>query len=419
MNGLYELHFHGNRQEIEKEKQRKRELMSYFPKTLGTVDETKYVLQDDDKPKQTDYFESKPVSPLTSPAPSKNEPIPGIAGIGGLQSEKPKKDDNAQTMAQGLANWGNNGNAIGFGNGKDVATSLSPQNDKNETKAPKSPFDFDGNSIREENIPFNHGIQFPGLGAVGGNQPRTTAERNDSLGLEKDKIENSIDSVCNINDKSNFDLNKNNSSSNSKRRLKVHGKPRTKDYAVQINTLIGNLPVAAANILKQLGVGIDIADNLYTTTDNGEYKKRNGIYLDQNNRIVIDSKHVDEYTLISEVFHAAQDQLEMTGTGKSNLEFQEHVIKDLYFKQLERKSNDYDHSKGISTTDDNNYVNFIEDVLNEDGVLDLANFLSNINSYFDEFQKYYARSGAYQEPGIENFDYKWKKILDLFGIEYK
>lgn len=201
--------------------------------------------------------------------------------------------------------------------------------------------------------------------------------------------------------------------------MKVHGKPRTKDYAVQINTLIGNLPVTAANILKQLGVGIDIADNLYTTTDKGEYKKRNGIYLDQNNRIVIDSKHVDEYTLISEVFHAAQDLLGMTGTGKSNLEFQEHVIKDLYFKQLERKSNDYDHSKGISTTDDNNYVNFIEDVLNEDGVLDLANFLSNINSYFDEFQKYYARSGAYQEPGIENFDYKWKKILDLFGIEYK
>ena len=81
MNGLYELHFHGNRQEIEKEKQRKRELMSYFPKTLGTVDETKYVLQDDDKPKQTDYFESKPVSPLTPPAPSKNEPMSGIGGI--------------------------------------------------------------------------------------------------------------------------------------------------------------------------------------------------------------------------------------------------------------------------------------------------------------------------------------------------
>ena len=189
---------------------------------------------------------------MTPPAPSKNEPMPGIGGIGGLQSEKPKKDDNAQTMAQGLANWGNNGNAIGFGNGKDVATSLSPQ----ETKAPKSPFDFDGNTAKEENIPFNHGIanwgnkektlgfgngkdvaaflmpkkenagttaptslfgfdgntakeenipfnhgiQFPGLGAVGGKQPRKTTETNDSLGLESMEIENRLDSVL-YNDK--------------------------------------------------------------------------------------------------------------------------------------------------------------------------------------------------------------------------
>ena len=418
MDELYELHFHGNRQEIENEKQRKRELMSHFPKMLGTVDETIYVLHDDEKQKQTDYFESKPVSPLTV-APAKDEPQFNIRGIGEQQSEKPKKEESFQTALHGIANFGNKENPLGFGNWKSASTLFGPQKEKNEIKVPELPFDFDGNTAKEEDIPFQRGIQIPGLSTVGGKQPRTTTVRNDSLGLEKDKIENRIDSVWNINDKSNFDLNKNNSSSTSKRRLKVHGKPRTKDYAVQINTLIGNLPVAAANILKQLGVGIDIADNLYTTTDNGEYKKRNGIYLDQNNRIVIDSKHVDEYTLISEVFHAAQDQLEMTGTGKSNLEFQEHVIKDLYFKQLERKSNDYDHSKGISTTDDNNYVNFIEDVLNEDGVLDLANFLSNINSYFDEFQKYYARSGAYQDPGIENFDYKWKKILDLFGIEYK
>ena len=53
MDELYELHFHGNRQEIESEKLKKRELMSYFPKRLGTVDETKYVLQDDDKNMRT------------------------------------------------------------------------------------------------------------------------------------------------------------------------------------------------------------------------------------------------------------------------------------------------------------------------------------------------------------------------------
>ena len=34
-------YFRGNRQEIENEKQRKRELMFYFPKMLGTVDKTR------------------------------------------------------------------------------------------------------------------------------------------------------------------------------------------------------------------------------------------------------------------------------------------------------------------------------------------------------------------------------------------
>ncbi len=399
MNELYELHFHGNRREIEKEKQRKRELMSHFPKMLGTVDETRYVLVDDDnKSKFENSFGDKEVDVL---------PVAVISD----ESEKTKEQ-------KSISSFDNNRKTISFDSWKEGSMFLEPKKE-NRTVAQKLPFDFDGNTAKEEENPFQSGIQIPELGTVGGNQPRRTTERNDSLGLEKDKIENGIDSVWNINDKSNFDLNKNNSSSNSKRKLKVHGKPRTKDYAVQINTLIGNLPVTAANILKQLGVGFEIADNLYTTTDKGEYKKRNGIYLDQNNRIVIDSKHVDEYTLISEVFHAAQDMLGMTGIGKSNLEFQEHVIKDLYFKQFERKSNDYDHSKGFSTTDDNNYVNFIENVLNEDGVLDLAYFLSNINSYFDEFQKYYARSGAYQEPGVDDFNYNWKVILDLFGIKYK
>ena len=394
MEQSYIEYFHGNNREIENEKQRKRELMSHFPKTLGTVDETRYVLQDDDKANIWSHYGER------------NVDHPTLAVISN-ESEK-SKEQKDETTAK----------TISFDSWKEDSSFLGPKKE-NRKIAAKSPFDFDGNTAKEENISFNHGIQFPGLGAVGGNQPRTTAERNDSLEVEKDKIENSIDPVCNINDKSNFDLNKNNSSSNSKRKLKVHGKPRTKDYAVQINTLIGNLPVAAADILKQLGVGIDIADNLYTTTDKGEYKKRNGIYLGQNNRIVIDSKHVDEYTLISEVFHAAQDQLEMTGTGKSNLEFHEHVIKDLYFGQKFRKTGDYKYFKGLSATDDEEYANFISNGFDNNGNLYLNNFLMHINSYFDKFQEYYSGSGAYQEPGVDNFSYNWKVILDLFGIKYK
>ena len=413
MNGLYELHFHGNRQEIEKEKLRKRELMSYFPKTLGTVDETRYVLQDDDKPKQTDYFESKPVSPLTPPAPSKNEPMPGIGGIGGLQSEKPKKDDNAQTMAQGLANWGNNGNAIGFGNGKDVATSLSPQNDKNETKAPKSPFDFDGNTAKEEGNPF----QFHGLGTATGSKPRTTTVKNDSWRLEGRKIESVADTVWNTN--SSLGLDKNNQPPTAKTRLYVHGKPRTKDYAVQIDTLIGNLPVAASNILKQHVAEIEVLDNLYTTTDKGEYRKRNGIYLDKSNRIYIDSKHVNESTMFSEVVHVVQDHLGMTGIGKSNLEFQEHVIKDLYYNQKRRKLNGGNGYDEHSASKDNDYIFLMDTAIDKEGVLDLNKFLAGINKFINSFQEEYVPSNSYQTPAVEGFKYNWIKLLQIFGIEYK
>ena len=413
MNGLYELHFHGNRQEIEKEKLRKRELMSYFPKTLGTVDETKYVLQDDDKPKQTDYFESKPVSPLTPPAPSKNEPMPGIGGIGGLQSEKPKKDDNAQTMAQGLANWGNNGNAIGFGNGKDVATSLSPQNDKNETKAPKSPFDFGGNTAKEEGNPF----QFHGLGTATGSKPRTTTVKNDSWRLEGRKIESVADTVWNTN--SSLGLDKNNQPPTAKTRLYVHGKPRTKDYAVQIDTLIGNLPVAASNILKQHVAEIEVLDNLYTTTDKGEYRKRNGIYLDKSNRIYIDSKHVNEHTMFSEAVHVVQDHLGMTGIGKSNLEFQEHVIKDLYYNQKRRKLNGDNGYDEHSASKDNDYIFLMDTAIDKEGVLDLNKFLAGINKFINSFQEEYVPSNSYQTPAVEGFKYNWIKLLQIFGIEYK
>ena len=397
-------YFHGNNLEIENEKQRKRELMSYFPKTLGTVDETRYVLQDDDKPKQTDYFESKPVSPLTPPAPSKNEPMPGIGGIGGLQSEKPKKDDNAQTMAQGLANWGN---------WKSASTLFSLQKEKNETKAPKSPFDFGDNTAKEEGNPF----QFHGLGTATGSKPRTTTVKNDSWRLEGRKIESVADTVWNTN--SSLGLDKNNQPPTAKTRLYVHGKPRTKDYAVQIDTLIGNLPVAASNILKQHVAEIEVLDNLYTTTDKGEYRKRNGIYLDKSNRIYIDSKHVNEHTMFSEAVHVVQDHLGMTGIGKSNLEFQEHVIKDLYYNQKRRKLNGDNGYDEHSASKDNDYIFLMDTAIDKEGVLDLNKFLAGINKFINSFQEEYVPSNSYQTPAVEGFKYNWIKLLQIFGIEYK
>ena len=416
MNGLYELHFHGNRQEIEKEKLRKRELMSYFPKTLGTVDETKYVLQDDDKPKQTDYFESKPVSPLTPPAPSKNEPMPGIGGIVGLQSEKPKKDDNAQTMAQGLANWGNNGNAIGFGNGKDVATSLNPQNEKNETKAPKSPFDFGDNTAKEEGNPF----QFPGLRSVGSNRPRTTAERNDTLGLESKEIERIADSLKTVNVNNNTKTVSNNAVT-TKPYIKpgLYGENPDRDFTDDLRKIKQELPPIAASILNNSGIEIVVLDNMFSVDENGVVTPRIGRYYASKNKIYLDSWHVDKRTLLSEAIHAVQDYLGMTGTGKSNLEFQEHVIKDLYYHHNYRKTKDIEYLNGISTTKNNDYIDLINNALDENGVLDLNKFLSEINYYFDEFQSHYKTSDSYQTQGVKNFNYNWIKLLHIFDIEYK
>ena len=73
MRELYELHFHGNRQEIETEKQRKRELMSYFPKTLGTFDETKYVLQDDNKPGAENHYDKMNFAPSPTVISNRSE----------------------------------------------------------------------------------------------------------------------------------------------------------------------------------------------------------------------------------------------------------------------------------------------------------------------------------------------------------
>ena len=421
MNEIYELNFHGNRQEIETEKLKMRELMSHFPKALGTVDETKYVLQDDDKPKLADYFESNPISPLTPPAPTKNEPMPGIGGIGGLQSEKPKKDDNAQTMARGLANWGNKENTLGFGNGKDVAAFLSPQKETNETEVSKSPFDLGGNTAKEEKWSFDPGVQFQGFGAVTSSKPRTKTVKNDSLRLEKSNIENIADSLKTVNVNNNTNTVSNNVAT-TKPYVKpglYGGKPK-KDYSNELNKLKQDLPPIAASILENSGTKIVVLDNMFSVTEDGEIIKRAGRYFADKKKIYLDSKKTDDrYAFISEAIHAVQDYLGMTGLGKSNLEFQEHVIKDLYFKRQYIVDDKYENYQSYSISTDREYDDFITSLFDENKVLDLNKFLSNINHFMVHFQKKYEVSNSYQAPAINNFNYNWIKLLHIFGIGYK
>ena len=52
--------------------------------------------------------------------------------------------------------------------------------------------------------------------------------------------------------------------------------------------------------------------------------------------------------------------------------------------------------KGLSTTDDSHYIDFIKDAFDENNILNLNYFLSRIDSYFNEFQQYYSQSNSYQ-----------------------
>jgi hypothetical protein len=147
---------------------------------LGTVDETRYVLVDDDnKSKFENSFGDKEVDVL---------PVAVISD----ESEKTKEQ-------KSISSFDNNRKTISFDSWKEGSMFLEPKKE-NRTVAQKIPFDFDDNTAKKENNPFQPGIQFPGLSTVGGNQPRTTTERNDSLALESMEIENRLDSVL-YNDK--------------------------------------------------------------------------------------------------------------------------------------------------------------------------------------------------------------------------
>ena len=133
-------YFRGNKQEIEKEKQRKRELMSYFPKMLGTVDETKYVLVDDDnKSKSENGFGNKEVDVL---------PVAVISD----ESEKTKEQ-------KSISSFDNNRKTISFDSWKEGSMFLEPKKG-NRTVAQKIPFDFTASPPKKRTIHSNPAFKF-------------------------------------------------------------------------------------------------------------------------------------------------------------------------------------------------------------------------------------------------------------------
>ena len=42
-----------------------------------------------------------------------------------------------------------------------------------------------------------------------------------------------------------------------------------------------------------------------------------------------------------------------------------------------------------------------------------------ISSFIEEFQKNYAQSNSYQNKGVDNYNYNWIELLNIFEIGYK
>lgn len=202
-----------------------------------------------------------------------------------------------------------------------------------------------------------------------------------------------------------------------KGKVKCRGIHPKYNYTQEINKLKQQLPLGVQGVLANSGTDIRVLDDLHVINEKGLRSEPNGIYT--SNKIRLDSKHVDFETLLAESIHAIQDNLGMTGNGISKLEFQEHVLKDIfYYYKYEFENAKW---KGLSASDSKEYFNFITKIFDINGVLDLNQFVLGISSYFDKFQENYSKSNSYQQSGKneKELDYKWSYFFDILGIQYK
>ena len=302
---------------------------------------------------------------------------------------------------------------------KQIINNFDHKNNTNTQKA-ITPFRIDDTKKRKENdltAPDYNELELENT-----NKPTKHTIANDFLKFDNKKTENKIDSIS-YNDKGEMSVTFSNDSLKTKddskqpKKVIIYGNAPIKNYDKQINELKQKLPKEALDILNRTGTEIKVIDNLHLMYSDGKRSKQQGVYT--SNKIILDSKKVNFHTLFSETVHAAQDYLGMTNYGKANLEFQEHVIKDLYNKQKLFKTGNIEYSNSESASCTKAYSDFTFRILDNDGDLILDKFLNGINSLFDEFQDSYAPSNSYQEKKIENYNYNWVKLLDIFGIQYK
>ena len=380
-------------QEIEKEKNKRSILHSLLPNLMGgKEDKTNYVLRN------YGAGNNKSNDNIT------HTPNASAKTKGAFLLENNQKEFNFESWKK---------------NAKQTINNFNPNNNANTQKT-IIPFKIDDTENRKENYLTTPNYKELELGNTNKSAKHTIVK--DTLNFDNRKTENKIDSIS-YNDKGEMSVTFSNDSlktkdnSNQPKKVIIYGNAPIKNYDKQINELKQKLPKEALDILNRTGTEIKVIDNLHLMYSDGKRSKQQGIYT--SNKIILDSKKVNFHTLFSETVHAAQDYLGMTNYGKANLEFQEHVIKDLYNTQRLLKTGNINYANSYSVTSDYKYNDFIKEIYDNNGNLILDKFLMGISSFIEEFQKNYAQSNSYQNKGVDNYNYNWVKLLDIFGIQYK
>ena len=373
-NNYQEFFLSSNPKEIEQAKKKRSALISLFPKRLGEKDETTYVLLNEEKPKQSVFFEDKTTGILNS-------------GVASNESKAPKEQQDKQTLK-----------VPGFNDGKSGMpfTNYNPEQ--------KNIFSglFNPKPQANERKPVH--------------DTKVAPAANDSLKIDSTRANAHPGSTLSTNTAHNRSADNNtaeiNDTTQSNNTLKLRYLPTKGRYTHQVNELKTQLPKGVQNVLNELGTEIRVGDELHTLDKDSVRTDRNGIY--NANKITLDSKHVNYETLFAEAMHAVQDYLGIL--GYSNAEFQEHVVKDMYFKHIGA-------GHAISTTwdEDNKFSKFMDNSFTSktNDTIDINRFLEEVPNQIEGFKERYKDYPKYSSNFKDDFNYNWIDLFNILGIPLK
>ena len=373
-NNYQEFFLSSNPKEIEQAKKKRSALISLFPKRLGEKDETTYVLLNEEKPKQSVFFEDKTTGILNS-------------GVASNESKVPKEQQDKQTLK-----------VPGFNDGKSGTpfTNYDPEQ--------KNIFSglFNPKPQANERKPVH--------------DTKVAPAANDSLKIDSTRANAHPGSTLSTNTAHNRSTDNNtaeiNDTTQSNNTLKLLYLPTKGRYTHQVNELKTQLPKGVQNVLNELGTEIRVGDELHTLDKDSVSTYRNGIY--NANKITLDGKHVNYETLFAEAMHAVQDYLGIL--GYSNAEFQEHVAKDMYFKHIGA-------GRAISTTwdEDNKFSDFMKNSFTSEtnDTIDINRFLEEVPNQIEGFKERYKDYPKYSSNFKDDFNYNWIDLFNILGIPLK